>query len=229
MRIKAIAALVTALVWFGITRNVEASTVLGLPDISFDSAQGPGTGLFTPTQGVSYTASNGYLAVSAKALDITYDGITSTPFANGTLDYRAALTSSSSGPGTVTGNFGPSLGSPADLVLMDGSTTLLTGNFQSFTLSGFTTPPLNNLGAGTALFTVTGGTLAPFFTSATGGLVDLTFNVSPGFSSTSFTSDFSGSVKGDVAPPVPIPSGALLMGTGVLLIGILTMKRFETA
>jgi len=207
--------LLLLLLAFGLyTKQADAFT-LGYPDISFDSSQGAGGDLFG-AQGVVFDATTGYLSVSAKALSISYDGVTSTNLASGTIDYRVQLSAQSANPSVVTGNFVSSGASPADLVIMDGSTTLLTGNFSSYTLSGFVG---SSYGAGIASFVVTGGTLASFFggNGGAGGVVNLDFNISPQFSASSFLANFSGSVKGDVAPIVPIPSGMLLMGSGLIL------------
>lgn len=68
---------------------------IGRPRITFDSAAAPGQGLYS-TQGVHFNASDGYWAVSAEALSISYDGVTSIPLTNGTVDLRGAFVDASS-------------------------------------------------------------------------------------------------------------------------------------
>ncbi len=206
-------------------QNQATAFSLGYPDISFDSSQGAGANMFS-TQGVHFDPSTGYLAVSSIAQSISYDGITFTPLINATVDYRVSLISESTTPYTVTGVFGTSNGSPADLVIQDGSGILLAGTFSSFVLTGNTMSPFNNIGYGVATFNITGGILAGDF-GASGGMVNLDFNVTPGFTSTSFTQIFGGSVKGDIAPVMPIPSTMLLMGTGLILFSFLRFQKIK--
>jgi|GEM_PF-4349529 len=224
MKFRPVAILIAFLILLGSSGKSIAIT-LGLPDISFDSSQGSGLNLFTPTQGVQFSGTTGYLGVSARALGITYDGVTTTPFANGTLDYQAQLINSFSNPFTVTGNFGSLHTGFPDLVLADGGTTLLTGTFDGLSLTGIVG---SNLGLGTATFLVTGGSLAPYFASQYGGLVDLTFNITPGYTTSTFSSGsaFEGSVKGDLAP-VPSPSSTLLMGTALVTLLLVSVRKHE--
>ena len=223
MKSKIIRFLLLTFIFLGIQNQANALTIG--PEILFDSALGAGANLFS-TQGVHFDAATGYLAVSSAAQSISNDGITFTPLLNGTIDYRVSLISQSSTSNTVTGVFGTSNGSPADLLIQDSSGTLLTGTFSSFKLTGSTIPGFNTVGVGSAKFKVTGGLLAGNF-GLNGGIFSLDFNITPGFTATSFTQNFSGSVAGKVIPIVPIPSSMLLMGTslGVLL----SLRRFKPA
>lgn len=201
------------------TANPASAITLLFPDIDFDSTQGAGDDLFG-SQGVSYDAGTGYLTVSAKATSITYDGVTSTALVDGTVDYRVDLTSSGASGGLVTGNFGTDGVAGSDLVISDISGTLLTGNFSYYQLNGLIG---SNYGAGEAVFLVTGGSLASLYTSGEGGIVHLEFNMTPVFSATSFAGNFSGSVKGDIAP-VAEPISILLLGSGLLGLGVVGRK-----
>jgi hypothetical protein len=199
-----------------------AALIIGFPDISFDSSQGPGQNTFTSGAGVFFDAGTQFLSVSAKALSITFNGLTSTALVNGTVDYQVKLVSASSSGGLVTGNFGTNMIAGSDLIVTDNTGTLLTGDFLSYTLNGI----LNtNIGAGQARFSVTGGSLAPQFTVGTGGMVHLEFNMTPAFTAGSFASNFSGQVKGDIGP-VPEPGTLLLIGSG--LVGIAVGNRRRT-
>lgn len=213
-----VAALTLLLVMVG---NGSAIT-LGLPDISFDSSQGPGANTFT-TQGVHYNAGTGLLGVSAKAQSITFDGVTYIPLVGGKVDYQAHLTSSSSGGGHVLGNFGTDGVFGNDLIIQDTSGILLEGDFVSYLIDGTIG---SNRGSGEALFSVTGGSLAGLF-GADGGMVNLYFNVSPHFSATTFASNFSGQTKGDVAALVPEPASLILLGSGLAGLGFWGRKKFK--
>ena len=207
------------LLFIGMNSGQSAfALTLGLPDISFDSSQGPGANIFT-TQGTSFDAATGLLAVSAAATSITFDGVTHTPIVGGTVDYQALLTSQTSNPYTVTGNFGTSGANP-DLILQgtEGSLSgvLLTGNIISLSITGLVG---TNVAPGQAVFQVTGGLLAGNF-GPTGGLVSLDFNVDTAFSPSTFTQNFTGQVKGDIAT-VPLSTSGLLMGSGLILLTLL--------
>lgn len=223
MRLKTVLGVaVTVLTLFvGLVGNGNAIT-LGLPDISFDSSQGPGANTFT-TQGVHYNVGTGYLAVSAAAQSITYDGITYTPLVAGKVDYRVSLISSSSGGGHVLGHFGTDGVVGDDLIIQDTTGTLLTGNFVSYLIDGTIG---SNRGSGEAVFSVTGGSLAGLF-GVDGGMVNLYFNVSPHFSATTFASNFSGQTKGDVATVVPEPASLILLGSGLAGLGLWGRKKFK--
>src|SRR3989304_8309739 len=78
-----------------------------------------------------------------------------------------------------------------DLIIKDNSGILLTGSFINYTFKGVVG---TNMGAGDALFDITGGTLAPVF-DAQGGIFHLEFNLTPVLSASTFSSNFDGRVK----------------------------------
>lgn len=206
------------------TRDAGAIT-LGYPDIAFDSHGGPGANTFTGSSGagVFYSFATGLLSVSAQAPTIDFGG-GATPLTSGTVDYQVKLVSSSVTPPVVTGNFGTDGVAGPDLIVDDsGAGVLLTGDFVSYTINSMIG---GNVGGGEAIFTVTGGTLAPLFLGLPGGMVHLEFNISPLFSALTYTADFSGEVKGDLAP-VPEPATLLLLGSGLVGMGWFGRKRMK--
>lgn len=220
----------TAAVAFGLlagSATTGSAITLATPDVSFDSSQGAGQNLFT-TQGVHFDSASGYLAVSAKATSISYDGVSSSSLTNGTVDYRVLLTSTSSTSSVVTGTFGTDGVTGDDLLVSDNTGLLLSGNFIRYELSSIYSGLGSNpeQGYGDAVFLVTGGSLASYYVDSLnqGGIVHLQFNIAPSFTALSFSSDFDGKVKGDIAP-VPEPSTLLLLGSGLVGAGFWFRRR----
>lgn len=216
-----------AAVAFGLlagSATTGSAITISTPDVSFDSSQGAGQNLFT-TQGVHFDSASGYLAVSAKATSISYDGVTSAPLTGGTVDYRVLLTSTSSDSSVVSASFGTDGVAGDDLIVRDSSGLLLSGNFLRYDISSIYSA-LPDQGYGDAVFEVTGGSLASYYTNALnqGGIVHIQFNITPSFSATTFENDFNGSVKGDIAP-VPEPSTLLLLGSGLVGAGFWFRRR----
>lgn len=211
MRTKKVLAAIALTIMFLFASKEGHAITLGLPDINFDTV---------PGGALNYNAATGDLSVSATLIALTMPGpVTTNP--GGTVNYTMNWVSTSSTAGTTTGYFGNS-SLANDLVIVDGSsTTLLTGEFVSANMSGFNG---GNLGYGSAVFNVTGGSLAGAFTTAYGGMVNLDFNLSTNFSSTMFAGNFSGDSKGDIAP-VPEPSTVLLLGSGLVGIGLWFRRR----
>ncbi|MFQ5466186.1 MAG: PEP-CTERM sorting domain-containing protein, partial [Thermodesulfobacteriota bacterium] len=205
-------------------KKAEAIT-LGLPDINFDTRP-----LHPLGGGMTYTASTGILTVDAYLNNITWPNLSFTQ-PGGTVRYSMKFLSVSSNAITTTGNFGTAYGPRFnDLTIIDGSgTTLLTGTFSSARITG-----LNGAlsGNGTAYFTLTGGTLMNLFTAPCnggvncGGMVNLSYNLTTPFSSTMFSSSFSGQTKGDIAP-VPEPATLLLLGSGLIGAGIAGRRKLK--
>ncbi len=219
LRIKSrVVILVAILMLFVPLVGLSNAITLGLPDISFDSTQGSGQNLFT-TRGVHYDSSTGSLAVSAKAVSISYDKVVYTPLTKGTLDYRVDLINDTVSGGVVIGNFGTDGLTTSDLVLSDATGDLLTGDFISYTFKGIIG---TNRGAGEAVFNVTGGSLASVFDAA-GGIFHLEFNLTPVLSATAFSNNFDGRVKGNIAP-VAEPTTLLLLGVGIFGLGLIGRK-----
>lgn len=204
-------------------KKAEAIT-LGLPDFSFDTAALAGGGM-------SYNATTGILNVNAGLQTVKNVNGSVTPL-TGTVNYSMKLLSVSSNAYTTTANFGTAYGPRFnDLTIIDGSgTLLLSGIFSSAQISGMNGL---NVGAGSAIFNLTGGTYQTLFqqqcqgATPCGGMVNLTYNLSGvTFGSGLFASNFSGQTKGDIAP-VPEPATLLLLGSGLISAGIAGRRRLR--
>jgi hypothetical protein len=217
-----VAVVLAFTVFLGLTTKAAAAPFF--PQITVDSREGPGQHLFTTTEGFHYTAGVGW-AGSAKALAITFDGITFTPLVNGTLDARSAFGSASTQNGVVTGNFVPPNLGPSDLVLADVTGVLLRGVYYNRSVYGRIG---TNQGVSVGAWEVTGGSLAPLFFAAAGSTASFNFdifNVNPPFSQNSFDSNFDGQLAGTIAP-IPEPSSLMLLSLGAVSVaGFARVKR----
>ena len=204
-----------------------ATFLLSFPQIAFDSTVGPGENLYT-TQGLHYDVSQGMIAISARALSITFDGVTSTPLINGTIDLRAKFVSSTTSDGKVHGfftTFDDTLQTP-DVVIRDRTGTLLNINYVPGGLLD-TTPTIGtNIGDIYCTFIVTGGSLAPFFNGVGAQDSDL-FDLSPTASANSFSANFDGSIRGEFGPIATVsePTALALVVTGLLFAFNVSLYR----
>lgn len=206
----------TVALFVGLINNAKATHVkhLDFPQIMFDSRQGPGQDFFT-TQGVHITGGTNW-AVSAKALSITFDGVNLIPLVDGTVDLRGHFIDSFVSDGFVIGNFTTFPDLDPDLILADNSGVLLTGDYGPRHING-----LIGTGSGVSqsIFTVTGGSLAPFYaiSGGEGGMVNSLFDIAPIFNPNSFANNFDGHIDGRVGPlAVPEPSTLALFALGAL-------------
>ena len=164
---------------------------------------------------INYDVGTGVLSVQS-VLTATTD-ITPTPdLLNSSLDFTAIYDYADISSGFFTvGIFGTTAGT--DLIVMDGATTLLTGNFSSLEMKG-----ANGFSTGlvTGTLNATGGDLQNEF--GIGNLIALEFNLNTNFSADMFTGSFSGGIDGRIegsAANVPEPAMPALLALGVLLIG----------
>jgi hypothetical protein len=202
---------------------VFVTNAVASPIITFDSRQGGGQNIYT-TQGVHYDAAEAFWAVSAKALAISLDdGLTFTPLINGTVDLRGHFISSSESGGVVTGHFttfgsGPSL----DLIVADQTGLLLAGTYGARSINGIIG---TDSGDSQSTFNVDGGSLASLWPtdSFSGGMVNSLFEITPVFSSDSFTQNFDGHIDGSIFA-TPEPSSLALLSISAL-IGIACSRR----
>ena len=192
--------------------------ILSFPQIAFDSTVGPGENLYT-TQGLHYDVSQGMIAISARALSITFDGVTSTPLINGTIDLRAKFVSSTTSDGKVNGfftTFDDTLQTP-DVVIRDETGTLLSINYVPGGLLNTRPTMGTNIGDIYCTFVVTGGSLASFFNGVGAQDSDL-FDLSPIVSANSFSANFDGSIRGEFGPIATVsePTALALFVTNLL-------------
>lgn len=193
-----------------------ANLVNATPILTFDSREGAGRNIYT-TQGVHFDAAGAFWAVSAKALAISYDGITFTSLIDGTVDLRGRFFSSSANGGLVSGQFttfgsGPSI----DLIVSDQTGLLLAGTYGKRIINGIIGTSDGN---SQSTFNADSGSLAALFPSEafSGRMVNSFFGVTPGFSSTSFSQNFDGDIDGIIFA-VPEPSSLALFSIGALVV-----------
>jgi len=221
MRFIATLTLMLCLV-FGRQGTPAFALTLGLPEIQFDSTQGGGQGQYTyGRSGVLYLNSFQDFRVSAAATSISFNGVTSIPITGGTVDYYLRLIDVTTDQTTVTAHFTGV--SSRDFVVMgdigNGFTTLLAGSFRyGFTMTGLIG---TNSGFGEGMFRITEGALLPYYAQGNGlgGDTNMQFTISSSFSPATFSSLFSGTVKGDLAP-VPEASSLILLGVGLSALGM---------
>lgn len=189
-----------------------AGVVLGLPD-------------FTTVGSVSYNSGTGILTSTQTPLALTYDGINFINLISGTTTFSAQFSSASSAGGLVTGYFNSNNSAVPDfsLAAYDGTNNyLLEGNFDFLKVVGYIG---TNTGIAEAMISLTN--ISPNLTQyfdGRAGLLSLQFNIVPAFSSASFTSNFSGSAKTDIAS-VPEPGTMMLVGMGLVGLAYLGRRR----
>lgn len=199
-----------------------AAQMIGVPRITFDSRLGAGQNLFT-TQGVNFDPAVGW-ATSAKAVSITYDGLTEIPLMNGTVDLHGRFLGASTGPGTVTGNFTSVNGVDADLIIRDDTGLLLAGVYGARHITGLLA---TGDGYSDSTFTVVGGSLAPLYNSVNGHgvMTNMLFDVFPLFSNMTFDSSFHGQIDGQLGPGSAVPEPATLGICSVFLLIAVGIRR----
>jgi hypothetical protein len=207
--------------FFGSVNDAKTNSI-GFPQIFYDSSAGPGQNIYT-TQGLHFTAGVGW-AVSARALSITFDGITFIPLVNGTVDFHSAFIDSSVSGGSVTGNFTGVGGPLPDLIVADETGELAGTNYRN---RHATAAIGATAGSTDSIFVVVSGSLAPFFAQS-GGIGSnngVLFNINPPFSATTFANNFDGQIAGIIGPvPGPIV-GAGLPGLVAACGGLLAWWR----
>ncbi len=200
---------------FGYCLSSSANAAPGFPQIIFDSRQGSGQNLYT-TQGVTYNATGGFWAASAKAVSITFDGINFTPLIDGTVDLRGAFINSTVENEIVTGNF-TTFGIPGqDLIVQDNTGLLLAGTYGKRQIQCDT---VNSRFTSQATLTVTGGSLASFFTNnGMGMMMNNLFDIIPLCSANTFKNNFDGQLDGVISQkPTPESSTTIsLLALGTL-------------
>lgn len=187
----------------GMLLLVSVSAVNAIPTLSFGGD-------------LSYTASSGSLALNGKL--IGSESILPLPdLTTSTISLISTLTTSMSLSGVTVGLFGAGTISVSDV-----SGGLLTGSFSALQLAGLDGGDQGSIGL---QFTPTGGSLLSYFSDPS-DLRALTFNLSTGFGSTMFYTDFRAASNGNItSATVPEPNAVMLLVVGLCLLGISSCFR----
>lgn len=190
----------------------------GFPDIGWDSNPGYPP---NPTNGITtFTQGTGTLSITSSITSFLQGGvIPPSSLIGGTVSINASLIGTSIDGGFLHADFGTMGGAGWDITITDSAGGIaLAGNLGDMTLDGLIGTPI---GLSAAVFSPSTGYLLPDFPSGA-GLVALTFNGAPFWSSTSFNTSWSAESKGDIGP-IPEPTTIVLLGTG--LLGMLGYSR----
>ena len=187
----------------GILLLASVSVVHAIPTLSFGGD-------------LNYTAATRSLALNGRL--IGSESIVPLPdLTTSTISLISTLTSSMSVSGVTIGQFGA-----GTISISDVSGGLLTGSFSALQLAGLDGGDQGSLAL---QFTPTGGSLLSYFSDPS-DLLALTLNLSTGFGSNLFDSDFRAASNGNIiSATVPEPNAMSLLAVGLCLLGISTCFR----
>ena len=206
---------------FGLILLLASSAVQAIPTLFFDGDDATGAG-------VDYSAASGQLSVSA-ALTASEDISPAPTLAGSTMVFNAYYYNVENLTGgcffcapSTKGNFlGDADSMINDLEIIDGAgTVLLTAKFDSLSLEGFNGEDRGEI---SGLLNATGGSLMSTFDG--GNLFAMQLNLNTIFSSSMYSSDFSGDIDGYIEANVSEPAPLALLLLGLVLTGFARRKR----